>query len=94
MTERLPGRLLRGFSGVLCAGLVALFAVLVGGWVFTTRTGAPGPGPGMLLGHGLAAAAAVAAQLVADRRAGRVGALAAWVVVALAALVLGGYWLF
>ncbi|GAA4559817.1 hypothetical protein [Pseudonocardia xishanensis] len=92
--ERVSGRLLRGFSGVLAAGLVGLFVVLLAGWVFTTRTGSPGPGAGMLVGHGLAALAAVAAQVVADRRAGRRGALAAWVVIALAILVLGGYWLF
>jgi hypothetical protein len=48
----------------------------------------------MLVGHGLAAVAAVAAQLVADFRAGRQGAVAAWVVVGLAVLILGGYWLF
>jgi len=93
-TERFPGRLLRGCSGVLAAGLVGLFVVLVAGWLFTTRTGSPGPGTGMLVGHGLAALAAVVAQVVADRRAGRPGAVAAWLVVGLAALILGGYWLF
>jgi hypothetical protein len=92
--ERLSARVLRGFSGVLAAGLVGLFVVLVAGWVFTTRTGSPGPGTAMLVGHGLAALAAVVAQVVADRRAGRTGAVAAWLVIALAVLVLGGYWLF
>ncbi|MEU7818909.1 hypothetical protein [Pseudonocardia sp. NPDC049154] len=90
----LPGRVLRGTSGVLAAGLVGLFVVLLAGWAFTTRTGSAGPGTGMLVGHGLAAAAAVVAQVVADRRDGRAGALAAWLVVAIAAGVLGGYWLF
>ncbi|MFR9801821.1 hypothetical protein ACL02T_05865 [Pseudonocardia sp. RS010] len=90
----LAGRGLRGTSGVMAAGLVGLFVVLLGGWVFTTRTGSAGPGTGMLVGHGLAAAAAVVAQVVADRRDGRGGALAAWLVLAIAVAVLAGYWLF
>jgi hypothetical protein len=90
----LAGRVLRGTSGVLAAGLAGLFAVLLAGWAFTTGTGSAGPGPGMLVGHGVAAAAAVVVQVVADRRDGRGGALAAWLVIAIAAAVLAGYWLF
>ncbi|GAA1842942.1 hypothetical protein GCM10009836_22920 [Pseudonocardia ailaonensis] len=89
------GRVLRGFSGILAAGLVGLVVVLiVVGWALTTRTGTAGPGTGLLVGHGIAAAVAVAAQVVADRREGLVGAVAAWLVVAVAAVVLAVYWLF
>jgi hypothetical protein len=91
--ERLPGRLLRGISGVFAAGLAGLFLVLLGGGIFASHTDSPGPGVGMLVGHGTAALVAVVAQLVADRRAGRPGALAAWLVIAITAAVLLGYWL-
>lgn len=88
------GRLLRGLSGVTAGGLVALFVVLLVGWLLTTRTGTAGPGTGMLVGHGLAAAGAVAGQVVADRRRDGVGTLAAAVVLAVGVAVLCGYWLF
>jgi hypothetical protein len=84
-------RIVRGISGVLAGGLVALFVVLLVGWAVTTRTGSPGPGLAMLVGHGLAAVAAVVLQVLADRRR-RV--LAPFVVIAVAVAVLCGYWLF
>ena len=93
-TDRRSGRVLRGVSGIAAGGLVALFVVLLVGWVLTTRTGTAGPGAAMLVGHGIAAAAGVAGQVVADRRADRVGALAAAGVVVVAVAVLCGYWLF
>jgi len=86
--------LLRGLSGLLVGGLVALTLVLVAGWFYADHTGLPGPGPGMLIGHVVAAVAAVAAQVWVDRRTDPVGRLAA---AALAALVAGGLavvWLF
>ena len=88
--------LLRGLSGLLVGGLVALALalVLVAGWFYADHTGLPGPGPGMLIGHVVAAVAAVAAQVWVDRRTDPVGRLAA---AALAALVAGGLalvWLF
>ena len=86
--------LLRGLSGLLVGGLVALALVLVAGWFYADHTGLPGPGIGMLIGHVAAAVAAVAAQVWVDRRTDRVGTLAA---AALAALVAGGLalvWLF
>lgn len=88
------GRLLRGVSGVLSAGLVGLTVVLLAGWAMTTRTGTAGPGTGMLLGHGAAAVVAVVAQVVADRRRDRTGVLAAWAAIVLVAAVVAGYWLF
>jgi hypothetical protein len=86
--------LLRGLSGLLVGGLVALALVLVAGYFYADRIGLPGPGPGMLLGHVLAAVAGVVAQVWVDRRLDRVGTLAA---IGLAALVVGGLtlvWLF
>ena len=75
--------LLRGLSGLLVGGLVALALVLVAGYFYAGRLGLPGPGPGMLLGHVLAAVAAV----WVDRRLDRVGTLAA---AGLAVLIVGG----
>ena len=94
--RRRTGRrsLLRGLSGLLVGGLVALALVLVAAWWYADRTGFPGPGPGMLIGHGVAAVAAVAAQLWVDRRRDRVGTLVAAL---LAVAVVGGLtlvWLF
>lgn len=86
--------LLRGLSGLLVGGLVALALVLMAGWFYADRAGLPGPGIGMLVGHVVAAVAAVAGQVWVDRRRDRVGTLVA---AALAALVAGGLalvWLF
>jgi hypothetical protein len=86
--------LVRGLSGVLVGGLVALALVLLAGWFYAERAGLPGPGAGMLVGHLVAAAAAVVAQVWADRRTDRVGTLAA---LALSAALVGGLtlvWLF
>ena len=86
--------LLRGLSGLLVGGLVALALVLVAGWFYADHTGLPGPGPGMLVGHVVAAVAAVATQVWVDRRTDPAGTLVA---AALAALVAGGLalvWLF
>ena len=85
---------LRGLSGVLVGGLVALALVLLAGWFYADRTGLPGPGLGVIVGHGVAAVAAVIAQIWVDRRRDRTGTLAA---AALAVLVVGGLtltWLF
>ena len=86
--------LLRGLSGVLVGGLVALALVLLAGWFYADRTGLPGPGLAVLVGHGIAAVAAVVAQVWVDRRRDRTGTLGATV---LAVLVVGGLtltWLF
>lgn len=91
--ERGPARVLRGVSGVFAGGLVGLFLVLVIAWVLTTRTGSPGPGTPMLVGHGVAAGVAVAGQLVADRRADRTGTLSAVAVVIVGLAVPAFFWL-
>lgn len=86
--------LVRGMSGMLVGGLVALALVLLAGWCYADRVGLPGPGAGMLVGHLVAAAAAVAVQVWVDRRTDRVGTLAA---LALSGVLVGGLtlvWLF
>jgi hypothetical protein len=91
---RMPRSVLRGLSGLLTGGLVALALVLVAGWFYADRTGLPGPGIGMLIGHVVAAVAAVVVQVYVDRRTDRVGTLAA---AASAALIVGALalvWLF
>jgi len=79
--------LLRALSGLLVGGLVALALVLAAGWVYADRSGLPRPGLGMLIGHAVAAVAAVVAQVWVDRRTDRVGTLAA---AGLAAAIVGG----
>jgi hypothetical protein len=88
------GGAVRGLSGLLVGGLVALALLLLAGWWYAQRTGLPGPGRGMLVGHGVGAVAAVVTQVWADRRADRTGTLVA---AGLAVLVAGGLtavWLF
>ncbi|RSM37430.1 hypothetical protein DMA12_36810 [Amycolatopsis balhimycina DSM 5908] len=87
------GRWWRGFTGSLAAGLVVLaIGVLVVAGI-DLYTGAPGPGPVLLVGHPIAAALAVLAQRVADRRNGlpAVGAGVAVVLFTASALTL--FWL-
>jgi hypothetical protein len=87
------GRWWRGITGSLAAGLVVLaIGVLVVAGI-DLYTGAPGPGPVLLVGHPIAAALAVLAQRVADRRNGlpAVGAGVAVVLFTASALTL--FWL-
>jgi hypothetical protein len=84
----------RAVSGVIVGGLVALALLLLAGWWYAERTGFPGPGHGMVVGHVGAAVVAVFAQVWADRRQDRVGAVAAAL---LAVAIVGGLtvvWLF
>ncbi|WP_219418256.1 hypothetical protein [Pseudonocardia nigra] len=83
---------LRGLSGVLAGGLVALALALVVAAFVAGRTGAPGPGTARLVWHVLAAAVAVPAQWYADRRAGVQSAAAAGAVLAISAGVLAALW--
>jgi hypothetical protein len=83
----------RGLSGVLAGGLVALaIAVCTAQW-FAGTSGRPGPGAAAVVGHVLAALAAVVLQLVAERFRGHTAALASWFVLVLTAGVLWlGWW--
>jgi hypothetical protein len=86
-------RVSRGLSGVLAGGLVVLaIALCVVQWLADT-SGRPGPGLAVVAGHGVAASAAVALQLAADRCRGRTAALASYCIMALTACVLWfGWW--
>jgi hypothetical protein len=86
-------RVLRGLSGVLAGGLVALaITVCVAQWL-ASMSGRPGPGMATVLCHVLAAPSAVVLQLAAERAPSRGAALASWAVLVLAAGVLWfGWW--
>jgi hypothetical protein len=86
-------RLLRGFSGVLAGGLVALAAALLAAGIVARQHSVPGPGALSVAGHVVAAVVAVLVQRRADRATGVAGAGAALGVVALTAVVLGAQWL-
>lgn len=89
---RWPDRLLRGLAGVLAGGMVVLALGILVVWVGADRYGLPGPGADVVVGHLVGAAVAVAGQRVADRCPDRTGTLAAGLVVALVAFVLGFAW--
>jgi hypothetical protein len=95
--RRGPGRrgirLLRGFSGVLAGGLVALAVALLAAGIVAQQHAVSGPGALSIAGHAIAAVVAVLVQRRADRATGVAGAGAALGVVALTAVVLGAQWL-
>lgn len=82
-----------GLSGVLAGGLVALaITVCLAQWL-SAASGHPGPGSAAVVGHVLAALAAVVLQLAAEHVQGRMATLATWSVVVLVAVVLWfGWW--
>ncbi|MEV5719526.1 hypothetical protein AB0L41_37060 [Amycolatopsis mediterranei] len=87
------GRWWRGFTGSLAAGLTVLaigVLVVAGICLFT---GAPGPGATLLVGHPVAAALALLAQRVADRRNGPPAAGAGVAVVLFTVSALTLFWL-
>ncbi len=88
-----PGvQLVRGLSGALAAGLVALTLVLaVGQWLSDTAT-VPGPGADTIAGHGIGAVVAMLAQAVADRSRGGRAVAASAVVLAVVSAVLWVWW--
>ena len=87
------GRVLRGVSGVLAGGLVALLIALTVGWYLSSRTDMPGPGTPTLVWHAVAVVVAVPAQVYADRTAGPRGTVAALAVIVTAAALLVLQWL-
>ena len=57
------------------------------------NSGSPGPGATAVVGHVVAALAAVVLQLTAERSSGRTAVLASWSVLVLAGVVLWfGWW--
>ncbi|KOX29459.1 hypothetical protein ADK67_10670 [Saccharothrix sp. NRRL B-16348] len=85
-------RLWRGVSGALAVGLALLALAMIGVQVYAGARDLPGPGLDVVAGHGVAAVAAVVAQVVADRRRGWVVALCGLLVVLLATATLWFFW--
>lgn len=85
------GRVARGFTGSLTAGLVLLALALLAAQLWLSD---PGPGVGVVILHLVGAGAAVALQLIADRTQGRAGTLAMLGVLVAAAAVLWFGWLY
>lgn len=91
-TDPVVLRTWRGVSGSVTVGLALLALALIGVQVYAGFHDLPGPGFGVVAGHVVAAAAAVVAQVVADRRTGWVAALCGAVVLAAGALTLWFFW--
>ncbi|MFC4004294.1 hypothetical protein ACFS2C_19905 [Prauserella oleivorans] len=90
---RRTGRIWRGLTGSLAAGLVVLAIVVAVAQLVGWTTGADGPGMVALIGHLAGAAVAVAAQaLVIDRRRGAPAGVAAAGILAVAAATLWLFW--
>ncbi|HKR50762.1 MAG TPA: hypothetical protein VJT72_14505 [Pseudonocardiaceae bacterium] len=87
------GTAARGLSGMLAGGLVVLAIVVCLAQWLADGSGRPGPGMAEVVGHVVAALAAVALQVAADRRRGPFSALASGSVLVIAAGVLWfGWW--
>lgn len=93
VTGQRAARLLRGLSGLLAGGLVALVLALAGAWFLAEQLAVPGPEPSTIAGHALAAVVAVLAQRQADRRSGATATVAALTVLLVSAVVLAVRWL-
>ncbi|WP_405134930.1 hypothetical protein [Nocardia sp. NBC_01388] len=63
-------RVLRGLSGIVAGGTVALATTVAGASIIGALRGFPGPGTADLAWHVCAALLVVAAQIFADRRQG------------------------
>ncbi|UMP01777.1 hypothetical protein [Amycolatopsis sp. EV170708-02-1] len=86
------GRFWRGLTGSLAAGMVVLAVCVLAIAGICLLTGAPGPGALMLIGHPVAAVAALLAQRVADTRNGRVAGFAGLGVVVSVTAALSLFW--
>ncbi|GAA3871055.1 hypothetical protein GCM10022243_40510 [Saccharothrix violaceirubra] len=85
-------RVWRGVGGVVTAGVVLLALAVGAVQVYAGVHDLPGPGLSSVLCHVLAAVVAVVAQVLADRRTGRVVPWCTVVVLVSAALVLWFFW--
>jgi cobalamin biosynthesis protein CobD/CbiB len=81
-------KVVRGFTGLLAGGLVALVLALGVAWIIADAQGAPGPGPLRMIGHLVAAVVAVTAQRYVDRHLDGRGLVAAAVVLGVTVAVL------
>ncbi|MEU5693720.1 hypothetical protein [Actinosynnema sp. NPDC020468] len=90
--EAVVSRLWRGLSGAVTAGLVLLALALIGVQVYAGTHDLPGPGIGVVIAHVVAAAAAVVAQVFADRTRGWAAAGLGLAVLVLAGVTLWIFW--
>ncbi|SHK91358.1 hypothetical protein SAMN05443637_11490 [Pseudonocardia thermophila] len=86
-------RIVRGCTGLLAGGLVAMLLALSLAWLIAAGHDAPGPGLGRIGGHLVAAVVAVAAQRYADRHPGVRGLLGSAVVLLTTVLLLALAWI-
>ncbi|WP_222719821.1 hypothetical protein [Actinokineospora xionganensis] len=90
--EPKPPGFWRELSGALTLGLCVLALVVVGLQLLASSKGMPGPGFPVVLGHAVAAIAAVVFQRQADRRQGSVAVLPVLLVAALTAATIWFFW--
>ncbi|ASO18567.1 hypothetical protein FHR81_002975 [Actinoalloteichus hoggarensis] len=94
MTEQAStaGRLLRGVSGSITAGLVILALFLIVAQLVASRAGYPGPGMAAVVAHSLAAIGAVPLQRSSDRRRTAVRWWGPLAIMVMAGVVLWFWW--
>ncbi|WP_405161100.1 hypothetical protein OG203_32720 [Nocardia sp. NBC_01499] len=85
-------KVLRGLSGMIAAGTVALMLVVVGTAVVAARRDFPGPGSASVTWHVASAVIAVAAQIYSDKRRGLAAFSGCAVVFVVAGLLLWTQW--
>ncbi|QWF79171.1 hypothetical protein [Amycolatopsis sp. CA-230715] len=93
-TGKRPRRWWRGLTGSLAAGMVVLAIVVLGAGALAYFGPTEGPGLPSLVAHPAAAAVALGAQRVVDRRSGAVAGAAAVVLLAAVAGILVFFWWF
>lgn len=84
--------LVRGLSGLVAGGVVALACVVLGAAVLGARRDFPGPGAQSLAWHLGAVLVVLGAQLVADRRRGPAALLGSATVLVTAGVLLWTQW--
>ncbi len=82
----------RELAGALTFGLCLLALVVLGVQILSWVQGVPGPGVGVVIGHIVAAVAAIMAQRFADRRRGPMASLGVFAVLISAAGALWFFW--
>lgn len=85
-------KVVRGVSGVVAAGTVALMLVVIGTAVVAARRDFPGPGSESVAWHVASAVIAVAAQIYSDKRRGFAALSGSAVVFVAAGLLLWTQW--
>jgi hypothetical protein len=85
-------RVWRGASGAVAVGLVLLALAMIGVQIYAGTRDLPGPGLDVVIGHVALAAAAVTAQVIADRGTRWVAAACGLAVIVVGAATLWFFW--